>query len=431
MTKSVESPLHIEWTPEWVRVQNITTGQIVKGDSFEDVSQMLSGHRVAVVGVGRSHVFVKSARLPRASVEDLRRILGVQVSQLFPLPADQLAFDFVQTSDQTAEGCLTVVAAMRADDLRNLRAALKRAGISASRIVPVSLATPAVAARAGKTNALVVEQQGDDLCLDVVVDGNVRYSRVTSALTDPLGEVQRTLAASRAADVAVIAVGSVDIPNSTPSLDSALSLLHLAPPFNFELSEDRVIADKKRVASKMRMASLMAAAAVLLVALVWSNQQDELAKVTLAQGKIARQIALKRSILSTEAGKASKLGAASDDLDRAFNPAQPVSDIAAVVTDSLPAGAWLTGLTVERGKPLDIRGASKTSDDVGHFVDNLSASPRFRDVKLVFANSALIGKEPVVQFNISATGVGNLPMPTAAKGNHSLAPTGTASGGPS
>lgn len=428
MKKPAESTLHIEWTPGWIRILDRVTGKIAQGETFDDLAQILAGQRHALVGVGRSHVFLKSTRLPRASVDDLRRILGVQVAQLFPLPPDQLAFDFVQTSDQTAEGCLTIVAAVRADDLRMLRADLKRAGLSASRIVPMSLAAPAVAARAGTTNALVVEQEADGLSLDVVMDGSVRFSRVTSALADPAGEVQRTLAAARADDATVIAVGVVDLPRATTSEESSLGLLHLAPPFNFELTEDRVLADRKRVAARMRMASLMAAAAVLLVALVWSNRQDEVEQLARANGKMARQMTLSRSILSTESGKASKLAAANDSLTRAFAPAQPISDIAAVVTDSLPAGVWLTGLTIERGKPVDIRGASKSSDEVGLFVNNLSASPRFRDVKLVFANSAMIGKAPVVQFNVSATGVGNLPMPTEQKTTHTAIQSGTTKG---
>jgi Tfp pilus assembly protein PilN len=391
------------------------TGKTAQGESFDDVAPILSGQRSALVGVGRSHVFLKSTRLPRASVDDLRRILAVQIAQIFPLPADQLAFDFFQTADQSTEGLLTVVAAMRADDLRTLRADLKRAGLAPSRIVPMSLGAPAVATRAGKSNALVVEQEADGYSFDVVQEGTVRYSRVTTALADPIGEVQRTLAASRTPDATVLAVGSVDLPNSMPSLDSSLSLLHEAPPFNFKLAEDRVIADKKRVASKMRVAGLMSAVAILLVALVWSDRQDAQEKVAREHSKASRQIAMLHSVLSTESAKASMLSSASASLARAFVPGQPVSDIAAVVTDSLPSGAWLTGLTVERGKTVDIRGASKTSDQVGHFVDNLSANPRFRDVKLVFANSSLIGKVPVVQFDVSATGVGNLPMPSEQK----------------
>src|SRR5262249_35151904 len=93
----------------------------------------------------------------------------------------------------------------------------------------------------------------------------------------------------------------------------------------------------------------------------------------------------------------------------------PLSDLVAVTADSLPPGAWMTGLTIERGKPLQIRGAAKTANDVARCVDALGATRRFRDVKLVFANSARIEEKPAVQFNITAVGVGNLPMPEPQK----------------
>ena len=314
MTRPVESPLHIEWTPSWIRALDISSGLTVQGETFEDVASALTGHRQALVGVGRSNVFLKSVRLPRAGADDLRRILGVQVGQLFPLPPDQLAFDFFQTSDTTAEGCLTVVAAMRADDLRTLRAELKRAGLTAARIVPMSLAAPAVASRSGQKNALLVEEEADSLSLDVVQDGTVRYSRVTTTLADPTGEVQRTLAAARLPDAAVIVSGTVNLPRSTRTNETSLGLLHEAPPFNFELGEDRVLADKKRVASKMRQAVLMLAAAVLLLGAIWSDRQDKLVEVTRAQGKLVLQMTLNRSILSAELGKASKLTTANGSL---------------------------------------------------------------------------------------------------------------------
>ena len=86
------------------------------------------------------------------------------------------------------------------------------------------------------------------------------------------------------------------------------------------------------------------------------------------------------------------------------------SDIVSVVGDSLPPGTWLTGLGVERGKRLQIRGTAKSPGDVPRVVHALGVSPRFRDVRLVFANSVPIGKARLVEFDISAVCVGNLPL---------------------
>ncbi|HEV2473953.1 MAG TPA: PilN domain-containing protein, partial [Chthonomonadales bacterium] len=103
------------------------------------------------------------------------------------------------------------------------------------------------------------------------------------------------------------------------------------------------------------------------------------------------------------------------DLKRAFHPAQPISDLMALIDDRTPANAWLTGLTIERGKPIQVRGDARTADDVASFVSALGSTPRLRDVKLLFNNSFKIENTQVVQFDIAATAVGNLPMPQPPK----------------
>jgi hypothetical protein len=115
-------PLHIEWTPGFARAVNITTGQSAEASAISALGPILNGQSQALVGVGHSHIFLKSVRLPKATAQDTRNILGVQIGQMFPLPADQLSFDFIQTEDQTVDGWLTVVGAIRSNDLREIRA---------------------------------------------------------------------------------------------------------------------------------------------------------------------------------------------------------------------------------------------------------------------------------------------------------------------
>ncbi|HEY3330194.1 MAG TPA: PilN domain-containing protein [Capsulimonadaceae bacterium] len=415
MAKPVITPLHIEWSPDWVRALDASTGQTAEGATLADVTNITNGHRQALVAVSRGNVFLKSTRLPKASGDDLRRILMVQMATLFPLPSDQLAFDFIQTADQTADGCLTVVAAMRAEDLRRLRADFKQAGILPLRILPAALASPSVASRAGFADALVAEPDRKGLALDVVQGGITRLSRIAPLAADSAVEAQRTLAAAGVGALPIVSVGAANVPGATPGLDTSLSLIESAPSFNFDLAEDRLIEEKKRVASRTRLAVLMLLAAILLVVVVWADRDDAEAKVKAGQGSNARRLIRQQSILTHEAESANKLGLIDGTLTQAFQSAQPLGDIASVVSDSLSKDAWLTGMILERGKALEVRGASKSAADVGKFVDALSASPRFRDVKLVFANSALIGKVPVVQFNVTATCVGNLPMPVPDK----------------
>lgn len=409
-SRITHTPLHVEWTPTWVRAVNVATRETAEAANLAALGPFLSGHGGLLVGIGRRAVFLKTVRLPKAAPEDLRRILGVQLGQLFPLPPDQLSFDFLQTADQTAEGCLTVVAAMRGEDLQRLQADLKQAGLAAVRTLPVALAAPAVAASAGRADALVLESAPDGLALDVVRDGATVFSRVVPAGSEPEGEARRTLAAAGVGPLPLVAVGEAGPPESLPAFGSALSLLHEAPPFSFRLAEDRSRDLTKRASERTRLAALLMLSALLLVVLVWADRQDAQAAAARRQAAHARQLATLRSVQNAETAKAQKAIAVQDVLDRAFTPAQPLGDIVSVVGDSLPRGAWLTGLGIERGRPLQLRGTATAPGAVPRIVLLLGANPRFRDVRLVFANSVTIGKVRAVEFDISAVCVGNLPL---------------------
>lgn len=410
MSQTTAPSLHLEWTPSWVRATDIATKETAEAASLSELGAILSGHRWVLVGIGRRAVFSKAVRLPKAAPEDLRRILSVQMGQLFPLPPDQLSFDFFQTAHQTADGWLTVVAAMRSEDLRRLLAELKQANLSPARILPVALAAPAVAASAGQADALVLEAGAAGLALDVVQGGTVLLSRVVPPGSDADCEAKRTLAAAHVGMLPFVAVGDVGLESALPGFGTALSRLHEAPAFSFRLAEEREKEARKRAAERTRLAVLMVVSALLLVLLVWVDRQSAAAAATRRAGVLARQLTVLRSIQSAETDKAQKVIAVQDVLDRAFAPAQPLSDIVSAVGDHLPQGTWLTGISVERGKRLEFRGTSKSAGDVPQVVHALGVSPRFRDVRLVFANSVTIGKARAVEFDISAVCVGNLPL---------------------
>ncbi|MBV9852677.1 MAG: hypothetical protein JO250_23705, partial [Armatimonadetes bacterium] len=321
MSKPPAPPLHLEWTPGWVRAADTATGRVAEADRLSALAPLLNGRRRVLVGVGRPRVFLKAVRLPRASREDLRRIVTVQLGNLFPVPPAQLAFDFFQTDDQAPDGWLTLVAAIRADDLREIRVALKVAGLTAVRVLPVALAAPAVAARVGAADALVAERGPAGLALDVVEGGVLHLSRVAPDGSDPEWEARRTLAAARAGDAPVIAAGAVALPGAVVTDRTALSLLHEAPPFHFELAEERERAARKRAADRLRLAVLLLLSAVLLMVLVWADRQDAQRAVTRAQGDWSRQTTRYQSRLDNETDQLTQIQGAGDALTRAFTPA--------------------------------------------------------------------------------------------------------------
>ena len=409
-SRNAAPTLHLEWTPTSVRALDVNSGASSDAATISALGPILQGRGPVLVGIGRRAVFLKAVRLPKAAYEDVRRIVGVQLGQWFPLPPDQMAFDFLQTGDVNADGCLTVVAAVRSDDLKRLLADLASAGLTASRILPVALAAPTVAGSAGQADALVLEGGPGGLALDVVRAGALHSSRLVPPGSDAAAEARRTLAAAQAGALPVVTAGGAEFPDGLPGFGTALSLLHLAPPlFSFRLLEDRAGTLRKRSGDRTRLAALLLVSALLLTTLVWADRQQAAAVQKKKDGAVARQMTRLQSIKNAEADKAQKITDVQDVLHRAFSPAQPLSDVAAVVGDSLPRGAWLTGLGLERGKPIEIRGAARSSAAVPQLVHALGHSPRFRDVRLVFANGITVGKARATEFEISAVAVGNLP----------------------
>src|SRR5207237_257612 len=97
-------------------------------------------------------------------------------------------------------------------------------------------------------------------------------------------------------------------------------------------------------------------------------------------------------------------------LTRGFHHGQKLGDVVALISNDLPKNAWLTNVGVSRGQNVVIRGTALTGDDVATYVQTLSKEARLRDVKLIFANNALIESTPVVQFSLTAFPVANLPL---------------------
>lgn len=404
----------LEWAPGQVELLHQAQGRRT-ATTIAELRSALAGQKEVWVGVARSAVFLRTLRLPRAAADDLRSLIELRMGQLFPIPPSQLAYDFHQTEDQNAEGILTVVVAMRSQDLQQLNRELKEAGVANAHILPAALGAVEVAHQAGLKDALVVSNALGGRSLDVVQGGVVRLSRTIALEEDLTREGQRTLAAAGVSELAWVAAEGVSVPGARQTGTSSLAQLHRAIPVAFALTEDRLKLAQKRIAGRTRLAVLMTVSALLLAVLIWDDQSKKMAVSRRSEGAWTRELSKLRSIRDTKGKEASAAGAIQTTLKRAFETAQPLSDVAAVVGDSLPATAWLTGMSLERGKPLQIRGTASKEDDVAHFVEALGNSKRFRDVKLVFANGAKIEEKPVVQFSVTAVAVGNLPMPTAAK----------------
>lgn len=377
---------------------------------------MVSGS--GLVALSRRSAFVRPVRLPDLARDEAQRILQVQAPQLFPLPPDDLACSFVWTDDVSPEGRLAIGLAARSETVRTAQAAAAQVGISVDRLLPVALGAPLVAQALDLRDGAVVTEDVEGLCIDIVADGSLRYSRVVPRPHDSEGieaEVCRTFSIAKTPCGTIVAAGGLvfDGAHHTTPL-SPLELLSHPPASLTGVSlEDRVEAEarvKRRQGSKVRLAMLASVAALAAVLLVGFDHGDAALQASQTtktrKAAQARMDDLKSALYARMAAKQKAL----DTLGRALAPPQPFSDVLSVVSEAMPEGVWLTGVSLERGRPLQFRGTALNSALVSTLVDRMEAGDRFRDVKLLFANNAAIEGRQVVQFSITAHSIGNLPL---------------------
>jgi Tfp pilus assembly protein PilN len=376
-----------------------------------------AGHHSCLLALGRGACFLKEVAAPKIPDSELRRVLALQMDQHFPFAAHEAAFSFRRLGDG-AEGARLQVAAVKADLLAQALDELSAAGMKVE-----SAAASAHSAEAlGAKSVVAVESADGRLLIDVVKDGAVVYSREAQ---DPgteegrAAQVARTLAAAGLVDVPVMALGGLDaLAGGSARPEKGLALLASAPPA-FALEHPRVERDRQARAVNWRFfaAGGLMVAAVLASVLVIGDRLSRQAELdrTAQRRQVQIDQIQKSSREVEEKIKAYEEGG--EALQAAFVPAQHPSDVLAVTSNALPAGAWLTGLTFERGKPFQIRGVSKTQAEVGQFVSNLNSSGRLRDVKLNFANEGKIDEAKVFQFSITAHVIGNLPLVEQERGS--------------
>ena len=189
---------------------------------------------------------------------------------------------------------------------------------------------------------------------------------------------------------------------------------HSGTLLNIELPETVVQRRKRASHARTRVALFVWLAALVLGALVWMDRDAAAREASAESTEAGRLRAGVAEDIDMIGGRLSAAKSSLSDLNVAFKPAQPISDVLTLVSNSVPEGAWLTGVTFERGKPILIRGTALEGSAVTAYTEALALNERLRDVQLVFANNAEIEGTPVVQFSISAHVVGNLPLADAS-----------------
>ena len=406
--------LAIEWSPRGVVAYDHASRQTRVA---EDLGSLAFGGRSAVLALSRRGVFVRTARVPNASRDEVRMILMMRVGELLPIPSIDLAWDFALTDDVNDEGRLAILAAVPCADLRRALEAMGAAGIKVRAAVPLALGSTILAREAGLVEAAVVERADDGPAVDVVSGGSLRASRATPPSVPLETEVVRALGLAGLDSAPILAAGGAEAAGATQRTErTALMALADAPldklDLRLELPEAVAARSAEATRKGMRTAILTLAASALVSMYAFTLFSDA---ATARKESETRQ----NSRLQTVKNAAKKATASSnaqiakkEDLDLAFSPAQKISDILTVATVSAPKGIWLNNVTIERGKAITLRGTALNAPLVAAYVKRLDTDPqrRFRDVQLTNANNTLLNQVPVTVFVVQAFPVGNLPF---------------------
>lgn len=412
------------WSPSQVAALEVSTGQKSTAADIASISLQATG-KTALVGIARERTFIKTVRLPKVSGDDLRQLVFVQWQSLFPLSETESAFCAHQTSDVSQDGILTVVAAVRTSDLIDIREQLAGIGIKQVHFVPMAMAAAAALSSLNITDGLVVDANGDQTTFDLVAGGDTVLSRSVLHAESPEIEAKRTLLAEGRSTADVFVTSNVTFEGAQSLSVDLLSVLVDVSGHDL-ISRQEQAAELATITKKNnRLSIYFLIAALLLLAVVLTQRFDEEQIVIQGEAKWAKRVAKARSNRKIAELASKKETDYTSLLAPAFEPGQRLSDTLAAITISAPTTIWLTGVNLDRGRPIQIRGTAMSNEAVTQFVNALGASNRFRDVQLINASSAKIEQTEVVNFTMSVTAVANVPLPKPQKAKKA---TGTSRG---
>jgi Tfp pilus assembly protein PilN len=364
--------------------------------------------RRAHVGLPRRAAVAKAVELPQVAGSDLRRMVGYELERHLPFPPSDAMFDFEVLDGGAGRGPVRVllVAAERRSQER-VREILRDVGLT-PRLVTVSVHSLARMADEDGRGRIFLWVEAGDAELAVVNDGRVVASRAFPLPPDGEAreqalnaELARTLAALPEADRADIAEVVVDgVVPATVSADSIPVRITAAVPPDLAVpahaSPLALAVALERPGSKPLVANLLpdelrprpfpwplaatAALSVLAVGIGLAIPAVTFVKERRALGALEAEIAR----LAPEVRRAEELAA---DLERARREAATIRafddqgvrplPVLQELTDTLPADAWLTNLSVDRNG-LELAGFANAASQL---IPLLEASPGLERVE--------------------------------------------------
>lgn len=407
MSQKNERPqIVIEWDREWTRVTFSDTGQSKEASTLGAIEGIQG--KTAVLLLSRKMILSRVVSLPESPKADALVALKMKVGDIFPFQANDLAFDFLPTTTRDNNGRVCQVFAVKTTDIQAALALADQLNITVHSILPAQATVIGESIKDGLTNAIYIERFGDSFNLDVVSEGKLIASKSISTETYDI-EIQRAKMLSPTA--AILGHGiPFEANEQRMSGIHASRFFEINPALDLEPESYRQKKIDKERAGRHRFSYIVFLGGATIALVAYTNFTDDAAKIEKQKSSLKKNLKTAQLISERATKEKDTYKPQADQLKLAFQPAQKMSDIIKLSSMLLPKDAWLSSLSVEKGKPIQIRGTAKTSDAVSAYLKELTKQKRLRDVRLLFANSGDIEGAPVVQFSITAFPVGNLPI---------------------
>jgi Tfp pilus assembly protein PilN len=401
----------------WVRVfDSISRSSRAGPNIHETLGDAFSG-REAVVAVSQRSSFIRTVPVPNVAHDELEKVVALKLAPLIPLKPGEYVSAF-RLAENRGVGKLAIAAAIKTESLRKIYDDCEKSGIRPLAVLPVAFGSWLAARANSLQTCVVVEADDDSLSLDVIGGGELRYSRAL-----PLPESSAELEEEIVRTAGIAGVSSASVLGNAALAIADQHVLTLEPIeyladihaierllFSFELPE-RLAARRRKgrrgVAQRAIAAAIVGVASV--AAAYWSYTNSTL---TAANGyaQARKELTSAQSDQSAAAVANRQASESQALLNVGFRPSQTMSDVTTALAQLAPKSVWLTGLTLERGKPILVRGSTTSSKSVADFVSAINANPRFRNVKVVSATKGSIGKTTVIQFALVGRATGLLPI---------------------
>lgn len=414
--------LLVEWSASGIRVFDAVKRTWTEGSSLR---QCLGGTSTkdAVVAISSRSAFIRIVNVPSVSREEMQRTIALKLVPLLPFQPGEYVFGFKIGAAPTGGGKQAIVGAVKTELLRDILGQAKECGLRIHSIVPLAFGSWLAAKAHGIRDGAVVEVASEFLAIDIMIHGELGYSRtlpVPASADGVAAEIQRTFGMAEVASGPILSTGSSVSGVSQQETRHAIEFLadhSLGHRQLFSLELPEAAASRRSRASNaaMQRAILAVLAAVALGSYEYTSR-------TVAQKVSNRQSTdNSRRVTAARHEQQASLTSQAEELSRnslvhtAFHPPQSFSDILTVLGAPEGHKLWLNGLTLEKGRPIVLRGVAATGKDLSDYIDEISVGDRFRGLKVLSATNGAIGKKSVVQFSITGWIVGNLPLDAPPK----------------